>query len=145
MQEVFLTAQGYKELEERLEYLKTVRRHEVSEKIKIAREFGDISENAEYDSAKDEQAMVEGEILEIENKLHVAKIIDVGSGCASRKHGHFSQREQRYAHDLSNRGYDRGRPFERAHFQRISRRTDESQQKERRDYRRGGAYGNAAS
>ena len=51
MQEVFLTAQGYKELEERLEYLKTVRRHEVSEKIKIAREFGDISENAEYDSA----------------------------------------------------------------------------------------------
>ena len=73
MQEVFLTAQGYKELEERLEYLKTVRRHEVSEKIKIAREFGDISENAEYDSAKDEQAMVEGEILEIENKLHVAK------------------------------------------------------------------------
>ena len=53
MQEVFLTAQGYKELEERLEYLKTVRRHEVSEKIKIAREFGDISENAEYDSAKE--------------------------------------------------------------------------------------------
>lgn len=79
MQEVFLTAQGYKELEERLEYLKTVRRHEVSEKIKIAREFGDISENAEYDSAKDEQAMVEGEILEIENKLHVAKIIDEDS------------------------------------------------------------------
>lgn len=57
----------------------TVRRHEVSEKIKIAREFGDISENAEYDSAKDEQAMVEGEILEIENKLHVAKIIDEDS------------------------------------------------------------------
>lgn len=79
MQEVFLTAQGYKELEERLEYLKTVRRHEVSEKIKIAREFGDISENAEYDSAKDEQAMVEGEILEIENKLYVAKIIDEDS------------------------------------------------------------------
>ena len=124
MQEVFLTAQGYKELEERLEYLKTVRRHEVSEKIKIAREFGDISENAEYDSAKDEQAMVEGEILEIENKLHVAKIID---------------------EDSASGQVVRLGSTERAHFQRISRRTDESQQKERRDYRRGGAYGNAAS
>ena len=77
--EVILTSAGYKDLEEKLHELKTKRRQEVSEKIKIAREFGDISENAEYDSAKDEQAMVEGEILEIENKLHVAKIIDEDS------------------------------------------------------------------
>ena len=74
--EVILTSAGYKDLEEKLHELKTKRRQEVSEKIKIAREFGDISENAEYDAAKDEQAAVEGEILEIEAKLRTAKIID---------------------------------------------------------------------
>lgn len=74
--EVFLTPKGYEELEKRLEYLKVVRRREVAEKIKIAREFGDISENAEYDSAKEEQAMIEGEIFEIEQKLKAAKIIN---------------------------------------------------------------------
>jgi transcription elongation factor GreA len=74
--DVFLTPAGYKELEDRLEHLKVVSRREVAEKIKIAREFGDISENAEYDAAKEEQAMVEGEILEIEQKLRTAKIIN---------------------------------------------------------------------
>ncbi len=149
MQEVFLTAQGYKELEERLEYLKTVRRHEVSEKIKIAREFGDISENAEYDSAKDEQAMVEGEILEIENKLHVAKIIDEdsASGQVVRLGSTVTflnvSNDSRMTYQIV--GTTEARSFECAHFQRISRRTDESQQKEGRDYRRGGAYGDAAS
>jgi transcription elongation factor GreA len=73
--EVFLTPEGYKELEERLEMLKVVKRREVAEKIKVAREFGDITENAEYDSAKDEQAMIEGEIFVIEQKLRTAKII----------------------------------------------------------------------
>ena len=73
--EVFLTAHGLKELELRLQYLKAVKRGEVAEKIRIAREFGDISENAEYDSAKDEQAMIEGEILEIEEKLKTATVI----------------------------------------------------------------------
>ncbi|MDD4290973.1 MAG: transcription elongation factor GreA [Clostridia bacterium] len=76
MAEVFLTEKGFQELEEKLNYLKTVRRAEVTEKIKTAREFGDISENAEYDAAKDEQASVEGEILEIETKLRSAKIIE---------------------------------------------------------------------
>lgn len=77
MAEFFLTQDGYNELEEKLNYLKTVRRAEVSQKISEARELGDISENAEYDAAKDEQAFVEGEILEIENKLVNAVIIDV--------------------------------------------------------------------
>lgn len=76
MSEVFLTQQGYSELEAKLAHLKSVKRTEVSEKIKIAREFGDISENAEYDAAKDEQAMIEGLIIEIEAKLAQAKIID---------------------------------------------------------------------
>lgn len=74
--EIFLTAEGYKELEQKLEDLKINRRREVAEKIKTAREFGDISENAEYDAAKDEQSMLEGEINDIETKLNAAKIID---------------------------------------------------------------------
>jgi transcription elongation factor GreA len=75
-QEVFLTEQGYQELEEKLTFLKTVQRQEISERIKIAREFGDISENAEYDAAKNDQAQIEGEIAEIEVKLRNAKIIE---------------------------------------------------------------------
>lgn len=77
--DVFLTPAGLKELETKLEELKIIKRREVAEKIKIAREFGDISENAEYDAAKEEQAMIEGEILEIENKLRTAVVIDEGS------------------------------------------------------------------
>ena len=76
MTQEFLTQQGYADLEAKLEQLKSVKRREVAEKIKIAREFGDISENSEYDAAKEEQAMVEGQILEIEQKLAAAVIIN---------------------------------------------------------------------
>ncbi len=75
MAEVFLTAEGKKQLEERLEYLKVVGRAEMAEKIRVAREFGDLSENAEYDIAKDEQAKMEAEIIEIEGKLRNCRII----------------------------------------------------------------------
>ena len=75
MEEVILTKEGKEELEKRLEYLKVVKRAEITERIKTAREFGDLSENAEYDAAKNEQAMIEGEILEIEEKLKHAVII----------------------------------------------------------------------
>ena len=74
-EEVMLTKEGKEELEKRLEFLKVVKRAEITERIKTAREFGDLSENAEYDAAKNEQAMIEGEILEIENKLKYAVII----------------------------------------------------------------------
>ena len=74
-EEVILTKEGKKELEKRLEYLKITKRSEITERIKTAREFGDLSENAEYDAAKNEQAMLEGEILEIEAKLKHAVII----------------------------------------------------------------------
>ena len=73
--EVILTKEGKEELEKRLEYLKIQKREEITERIKTAREFGDLSENAEYDAAKTEQAMIEGEILEIEEKLLHAVII----------------------------------------------------------------------
>lgn len=76
MAEVILTKEGKKQLEARLEELKSITRKEVSERIKEARSFGDISENAEYDAAKEEQAKVEGEIAEIEAKLRLATIIE---------------------------------------------------------------------
>ncbi len=77
-EEVILTKEGKEELEKKLEYLRVVKRAEITERIKTAREFGDLSENAEYDAAKNEQAMIEGEILEIENKLKYAVIIKDG-------------------------------------------------------------------
>lgn len=70
-----MTQKRYDELTERLNYLKTVARQEVSLRIAEARSFGDITENAEYDSAKDEQALIEGEIIELDNQLRHAQII----------------------------------------------------------------------
>ena len=77
---VILTEEGYKQLEKRLEELKFVKRPEITERIKVARDFGDLSENAEYDAAKNEQARIEGEIVEIEAKLKVAEIIKSDGG-----------------------------------------------------------------
>lgn len=74
--DVVLTTKGVKELEEKLDYLKTVRRLEIAEEIKQARAFGDLSENAEYDEAKNEQARIEGEIVTIEKMLRNASIVD---------------------------------------------------------------------
>ncbi len=74
--EVILTHQGIAELERTLDYLKSVRRQEIADQIKKARAFGDISENAEYDEAKNEQAKIEGEISYIENTLRNAKVIE---------------------------------------------------------------------
>ena len=74
--EEFLTKEGYKELEERLDYLKRVARVEVANKIEVARSFGDISENSEYDAAREEEALVAQEILDIEETLRNAKIIN---------------------------------------------------------------------
>jgi transcription elongation factor GreA len=71
-----MTREGKLKLEQELEYLKTVKRKEVVERIKIARSFGDLSENSEYDSAKEEQAFVEGRINTIETMIRNAKIIE---------------------------------------------------------------------
>lgn len=76
MAEVFLTKEGREEKEKYLEYLKTTKRQDVIEKLKIARDFGDLSENAEYDAARDEQRKLEAEIEKIEETLRVAKIVD---------------------------------------------------------------------
>jgi transcription elongation factor GreA len=70
-----MTLEGKEKLEKELENLKSVKRKEVVERIKIARSFGDLSENSEYDAAKDEQAFVEGRISTLENMIRNAKII----------------------------------------------------------------------
>jgi len=70
-----LTEEGHRKYVDRLNYLKTVRRGQVAERIRTAKEFGDISENAEYESAKAEQAFVEGEVSELEKLLRRAQII----------------------------------------------------------------------
>lgn len=74
--EILLTQEGHDKIVEELEYLKAVKRGEVAERIKIAISFGDISENAEYDEAKNEQAQMEERIFKLENQLRVAKIIN---------------------------------------------------------------------
>jgi transcription elongation factor GreA len=75
-----MTKEGKEKLEKELEELKTVKRKEVVERIKIARSFGDLSENSEYDSAKDEQAFVEGRIATIEKMLRNSVIIEDDKG-----------------------------------------------------------------
>ncbi len=74
--EVMMTYEGLKKLEEELEYLKTEKRKEISERIKVALGYGDLSENSEYDEAKTEQAQVELKIAELENTLRNAKVVD---------------------------------------------------------------------
>ncbi len=76
MQTIYLTEEGKKQLEEKLNYYRTVLRPEVTKKIGIAREFGDLSENAEYDAAKEEQGKIEAEIAEMETKIKTCVIID---------------------------------------------------------------------
>jgi transcription elongation factor GreA len=74
--ETVLTPQGLEDLKSKIEYLRNQRRREVAERIKEAREFGDISENSEYDDAKNEQAMLEKQISDLEDKLASARVID---------------------------------------------------------------------
>ncbi len=76
LNDIYLSRKGYDKMVEELEYLKTVRRREISKAIGLAREHGDISENADYDAAKDEQGMNEKRISELEDKLSRARILD---------------------------------------------------------------------
>ena len=94
--EIVMTYAGLRALEDELEQLKTVKRKEVAEKIKVARGYGDLSENSEYDEAKNEQAKLYGRIAEVENILSHAVVIDeaaeaahtgtVGLGCTVKVH-----------------------------------------------------------
>jgi transcription elongation factor GreA len=75
LKEVILTADGYKKLQQEIDHLRTEKRREVAERIRVAREFGDIAENAEYDDAKNEQAMLEHKIAQLEERLLSARVI----------------------------------------------------------------------
>jgi transcription elongation factor GreA len=76
VKEVILTPEGYTKLKEEIESLSTTKRREVAERIKLAREFGDITENSEYDDAKNEQAMLEHRIALLEERLANARVIE---------------------------------------------------------------------
>ena len=75
MKEVILTREGYEKLKAEIEYLQTDKRREIAERIRIAREFGDIAENAEYDDAKNEQAMLEHRIATLEERVIEARVV----------------------------------------------------------------------
>lgn len=75
--QITITQEGYNRLTAELEHLKTVTRGEVAERLKLARSYGDLSENSEYDEAKDEQARVENKIAELENTIKNAKIMEI--------------------------------------------------------------------
>lgn len=103
--QVILTAQGLKQITDELEDLKSLKREEVAEKIKQARSFGDLSENSEYDEAKNEQAKLYGRIAEVENILAHAVIIDenedaegkIGLGCTIKVLDMETEEEEIYA------------------------------------------------
>jgi transcription elongation factor GreA len=75
VKEVILTAEGYERLKHEIDHLRGAKRREVAERIRVAREFGDIAENAEYDDAKNEQAMLEHRIAQLEERLLSARVI----------------------------------------------------------------------
>jgi transcription elongation factor GreA len=75
LKEVILTPEGFKKLQQEIDYLRNEKRREVAERIRVAREFGDIAENAEYDDAKNEQAMLEHKIAQLEERLLSARVI----------------------------------------------------------------------
>ncbi len=101
---VLVTREGLKKLQEELDYLKDVRRKEIADRLKEAISYGDLSENSEYEEAKNEQAFVEGRILELEEKIKYAKIIDakhqkgrmVQLGSVVRLRDLSSNREEEY-------------------------------------------------
>ena len=76
MKEVILTPEGYERLKQEIDHLRTDKRREVADRIRVAREFGDIAENAEYDAAKNEQAMLEARIAKLEERLASARVIE---------------------------------------------------------------------
>ena len=78
MKEVILTPEGYEKLKQEIEYLSNDKRREVADRIRAAREFGDINENAEYDDAKNEQALLEQRIAKLEERLRNARVLEKG-------------------------------------------------------------------
>ena len=100
-EEFIMTQEGYDEAKERLKYLQTEKKKEITERIKVARGFGDLSENAEYDAAKNEEALNESEIRELENMLKNAKIMEES---IDNSKVHFGNEVRVYDFDLEEEG-----------------------------------------
>ena len=121
--ENYITKEGLEQLKEELEYLETVRRKQVAKRIKKAIEQGDLSENAEYTEAKDEQAFVEGRILEYKEKVKNAKIITKKKGGKKRKGKHWFHNCGRWTtweKRPNNRRFKRSKSTRRSYFKRIT-------------------------
>ena len=137
--DVILTPEGLEKLKQEIEHLSVTRRREVAERIKEAREFGDISENSEYDDAKNEQAMLEQRIAQLEDKLRSAQVINaseldtnvvrVGSLVAGKD-------EQGQGVRVRDRRLHRGRPGQQAALERVARRQGADRPQEGRHGRR---------
>jgi hypothetical protein len=123
-----ITPEGLEKLKEEIDYLATAKRREVAERIKEAREFGDISENAEYDDAKNEQAMLEARIAQLEERLRRATVIDekgIGTDEVA---------------EVPDRRLDRGRPARAQALQRVADRQSPARPPaQRRGHGRGAA------
>jgi transcription elongation factor GreA len=102
LKEIILTPEGYKKLQEEIELLSTERRREVAERIRIAREFGDIAENAEYDSAKNDQAHLEARIAMLEERLKNARVVTKKEINAAQKSGEVSVGTKVKLRDMSS-------------------------------------------
>ena len=124
--EIVLTRDGLKKLEDELDELKTVHRREVNERIRQAKEFGDISENAEYEDAKQEQAFVEGRVLKLESMIRNARIIDQSDYVADEVHLGATVRVKETgsgsAHEFTIVGSAEADPKKRAALERIAAR-----------------------
>ena len=139
MKEVILTPEGYAKLKEEIEHLSTAKRREVAERIKHAREFGDITENSEYDDAKNEQAMLEHRIAMLEDRLANARVIEadeiptdvVGIGTPRPPEGHRRERDDR-VHDRRLGG---GEPVRAPALERVAGRQGDPRPQEGRGRR----------
>ena len=136
MKEVILTPEGYEKLKQEIDYLQTDKRREVAERIRVAREFGDIAENAEYDDAKNEQAMLEHRIAQLEERLLSARVITkkeiskdtVSVGCDGAPARHAAEQDVRVPH----RRLGRGEPGREQALERVAGRQGDHRPQEGR-------------
>ena len=139
MKEVILTPEGYKKLKQELDAPATDKRREVAERIAAAREFGDIAENAEYDDAKNEQAMLEHRIAQLEERLANARVIDKKRRRHERRLGRLGRppaRRRREGDDrVPHRRLGRGEPGRAQALERVARRQGDHGPQEGRDRR----------
>ena len=135
--DVILTPEGLEKLQSELDFLSTEKRREVAERIKEAREFGDIAENSEYDDAKNEQAMLEARIATVAEKLRMATVIEADGALDRRRRGRLGRprqgREDRQVGALHDRRLGRGQAGREQALQRVAGRPRAARPQAQRD------------